>query len=399
MSMTALLSSTARRRRAIAAVAAALIAVPVALPSLSSAASASPATTIVHARVARPGKYLVVVSFPTVPENGSATVTLDPRHKATIPLYAAMPAAVEFFATLRSQRFQVQTVTAGAPLKFTVRATRGGAPTASDTRAAGVAGQPTDPYHPLQVFTAPAGGAYDKLVWSDEFGGAAGSTPNPVNWTLDKGGSCGDGTLSTNTQNPANAAENGHGGLSITALAGGSGYTSAQLDTAYKFSFKYGRIEARIRQPAGTGLCSAFWLLGDGPTPTSPPCWPGCGEMDVMEMVGQVPTQSSAFMHGPFPGVPNSQQFGALLNSPVPLTAAYHTYGVVWRPSSITWTIDGVAWAKITRNTLPHGAVWVFDRHPAHIVLDLEVGGWPGAPNASTAFPATMHVDWVRVYQ
>jgi beta-glucanase (GH16 family) len=392
------ISSVVWRRRAIAALAASLIAVPVALPSLSNAAS--PATTIVHARVARAGQYLVVVSFPVVPARDSATVSIDPTHQATIPLYAGSPTAVEFYVKLRTQRFQVRSVTTGAPVHFTVTASKATAPTAADTQAQGVSG-PTDPYHPLAVFNGPATGPYDKLVWSDEFNGAAGTTPNPVNWTLDKGGSCGDGTLSANTQDAANASLNGQGGVSITALAGASGYTAAQLDTAYKFSFKYGRIEARIRQPAGAGLCSAFWLLGDGPTATSPPCWPGCGEIDVMEMVGQIPTQADAFMHGPYPNDPNAgaQVWGGEINSPVPLTAAYHTYGVVWRPRSITWTIDGVAYAKVTPKDLPSGAVWVFDKHPAHIVLDLEVGGWPGAPTASTAFPATMHVDWVRVYQ
>jgi beta-glucanase (GH16 family) len=36
--------------------------------------------------------------------------------------------------------------------------------------------------------------------------------------------------------------------------------------------------------------------------------------------------------------------------------------------------------------------------HPFHILLDLAVGGWPGPPAAGATFPATMLVDWVRVY-
>ena len=34
-----------------------------------------------------------------------------------------------------------------------------------------------------------------------------------------------------------------------------------------------------------------------------------------------------------------------------------------------------------------------------HILLNLAVGGnFPGSPNGTTPFPATMEVDWVRVY-
>ena len=42
---------------------------------------------------------------------------------------------------------------------------------------------------------------------------------------------------------------------------------------------------------------------------------------------------------------------------------------------------------------------WVFD-HPFFLILNLAVGGnWPGSPDANTAFPARMKVDYVRVYE
>ena len=398
-------AAAAHRRRFLAAFVAALGACAFSLPALG-ASAASTAPMIAHETVARPGEYVVVVSFPKVPANGAVTVSLDPHHQANVPLIAPSPAAVEFFVRLRSLHFTVHAAASIGTLPMTVKFARASAPTRSNApkrQSTGPIGTApiTDPYHALKVFTGPRTGAYDKLVWSDEFAGAANTTPNPVNWTLDRGGSCGSGTLSTNTQLPANAALDGAGAVDISALRSASGYTSAQLDTAYKFSFKYGRIEARIEQPAGQGLCSAFWLLGDGPSPTSPPCWPGCGEIDVAEMVGQMPTQVDAFMHGPYPNDPNagSQQWGAEINSPTPLTYAYHTYGVIWRPYSITWTIDGVPYARVTPSTLPAGARWVYNKYSAHIVLDLEVGGWPGAPSATTTFPARMRVDWVRVYQ
>jgi hypothetical protein len=48
---------------------------------------------------------------------------------------------------------------------------------------------------------------------------------------------------------------------------------------------------------------------------------------------------------------------------------------------------------------LPAGAPWVFD-HPFFIIMNVAVGGyWPGYPDATTVFPQTMSVDYVRVYQ
>jgi beta-glucanase (GH16 family) len=249
--------------------------------------------------------------------------------------------------------------------------------------------------------TAPATGAYNTLVWSDEFTGTAGSPPNPANWTADSGGGCGSGTLSTNTANPANAQLDGNGDLAITALGASSNppYSTAQLDTGGLFSFTYGKIEARIDVPPGQGLCSAFWLLADDGEALG---WPNGGEIDVMEAIGDIPTQTNGFLHGPItPDTDggNYQQWQSTLTSATPLAGGFHTYGLIWRPNSLTWTLDGVPFATATPAKFPPSATWVFNDHPFHIILDEAVGGWPGNPNASTVFPAAMRVDWVRVYQ
>jgi beta-glucanase (GH16 family) len=48
---------------------------------------------------------------------------------------------------------------------------------------------------------------------------------------------------------------------------------------------------------------------------------------------------------------------------------------------------------------LPRDAKWVYD-HPFFIILNVAVGGdWPGNPDATTRFPQSMLVDYVRVYK
>jgi beta-glucanase (GH16 family) len=79
---------------------------------------------------------------------------------------------------------------------------------------------------------------------------------------------------------------------------------------------------------------------------------------------------------------------------PQPLSAGYHVYAVEWTRRKITWLVDGKVFGHLASYQ-----GWPFD-HPFNIILNLAVGGmWPGPPNSSTHFPATMHVDWVRVYR
>ncbi len=79
--------------------------------------------------------------------------------------------------------------------------------------------------------------------------------------------------------------------------------------------------------------------------------------------------------------------------------ADFHTYAVQWSPDSLIFSIDGRRLSAITPSTLPAGDQWVFDK-PMYLLLNLAVGGDGPAipPSSSTALPATMLVDWVRVY-
>jgi beta-glucanase (GH16 family) len=235
------------------------------------------------------------------------------------------------------------------------------------------------------------------LVWGDEFNGPGGSAPDPSRWTAETGaGGWGNQELEYYTGRPANAALNGHGELAITARReayGGADYTSARLTTAASFARAYGRFEARIELPRGQGLWPAFWLLGSDVGTAG---WPGSGEIDVMENVGNQPNTSYSTIHGPGFSGSGGLSWGRWL--PAPLADAYHTVAVDWSPNRIRFLLDGVEFRRLSPASLPAGDAWVFD-HPFFMILDLAVGGsWPGSPDATTAFPQTMLVDYVRVY-
>src|SRR5262249_4496462 len=133
--------------------------------------------------------------------------------------------------------------------------------------------------------------------WSDEFDGPANSAPDGAKWTYDLGGGgWGNQELQTYTNLTENVRLDGQGNLVIRALSTSSGITSAPLKTQNRLSAQFGRIEARIKLPAGQGLWPAFWMLGADITSVG---WPACGEIDNMENVGREPSVNHGTVHGP----------------------------------------------------------------------------------------------------
>lgn len=373
--------------------------------SAGAAATASGRSMVVHERVARTGNYVVILRVAAVPAAESVELYVGNHHE-TGQMPAGQATSFAFYVHLASTRFAVRTVGQSARLPFTVAAARiaGAVDSNGPTGATGASGligatgatgaTGTDTVPGVHVYN-PAQGPYNKLAWSDEFNGPAGTPPNPTNWGEDLDGDCGPGTLSSTTADPANAELDGQGNLAITALDGPSGYTSAQLNSGGLFSFEYGEIEARIELPVGSGLCSAFWMVGDSATQ---PCFPQCGEIDIMEAISQYPNWAFATLHGPVTGSFNDQQWEQYVVSSTPLVGHYHTYGLIWSPNKLTWTLDGVPYASATPQSLPAAAQWVFNGDPFHLIFDTAVGGWPGNPAAGAVFPATMRVAWVRLY-
>jgi beta-glucanase (GH16 family) len=114
-------------------------------------------------------------------------------------------------------------------------------------------------------------------------------------------------------------------------------YTSGMISGHDSFSQAYGYFEARMKIPSGHGLWPAFWLL---PVPEN---WPP--EIDVMENLGKDPRRIYMYYHYsahyPYPGEPEGGSVGSSYYGP-DYSTAFHTYGVEWTPTAITWYIDGV---------------------------------------------------------
>ncbi len=235
-----------------------------------------------------------------------------------------------------------------------------------------------------------------KLVWSDEFNG---TSLDQSKWSNETGNNNGNNNeweyYTSRTQNCSVKDSV----LTITALKenySGFNYTSARINTQNKFSFKYGKIEARIKLPYGKGMWPAFWLLGVNINSVG---WPSCGENDIMEMIGgNGRTSTTVFSDSTVYG---SAHWGGDYSRSYTLNSGtfaddYHIFSITWDRKQIVWYVDSIAYSSI--DITPAGLSAFQNKF--FIILNLAVGGsWPGYPDNTTIFPQTMMVDYVRVYQ
>ena len=221
-----------------------------------------------------------------------------------------------------------------------------------------------------------------------DFAGKAGAAPNSTFWTSRSGTGWDSGIQNYTT---GSTYLDGYGNLVIKAARTSSGYTSGRVESKNLVSMGYGTVTARLKVPKGQGLWPAFWLAGADEDTIA---WPTSGEIDVMELPSTTTTMYST-LHGTIAGTTQTEQ--AQIISQLPdLSADYHNYWVRHLPNEITFGIDSQTLGTLTPASLPAGATWVYNR-PMQVILNVAVGGpWAGAPDSTTAFPATMSVDYVR---
>ena len=234
------------------------------------------------------------------------------------------------------------------------------------------------------------------LVWEDDFEGPAGQLPDPQRWAFDIGTDWGNAQLEYDTDRAENVSLDGNGSLAITARREsyeGSAYTSGRIKTQGLFEQAYGRFEARIRLPVGAGIWPAFWMLGHDIDSVG---WPECGEIDIMEYLGQEPGIIHGSLHGP--GHSGGQAVTRRYGLPDGrFDTDFHVFGIEWDSESISWFVDGNRYNLVRSGDV--SGRWAYD-HPFFILLNVAVGGnFAGPPNEATVFPQTMLVDWVRVYE
>ncbi len=245
------------------------------------------------------------------------------------------------------------------------------------------------------------------LEWEDDFNG---DTLNEADWNYETHE---PGWVNAELQEYVKSSDNVYvkdGNLVIQAIktvdpaTGKASYTSGRINTQNKHDYQYGRFEVRAKVPSGKGFLPAFWMM-----PTDEGFygqWPKCGEIDVMEVLGDQTDKVHGTLHF---GEPHTQKQGTftLPEGEADFAEDFHVFACEWDPDEFRYYVDGRLF--YTEND------WFTKRpgfgetaypapydQPFYMILNLAVGGsWVGYPDENTEFGenAQLVVDYVRVYQ
>lgn len=235
---------------------------------------------------------------------------------------------------------------------------------------------------------------YTELKWSDDFDG---STLDQTKWVYEVKDVWYNNELQATTNRRDNVTVTG-GNLNLTAIKenyNGRTYTSGRINTKGKQDFNFGRLDVRAKLPKGKGVWPAIWQLGSNDS-TAP--WPNCGEIDIMELRGSSPTVNNTTVHYGTSTADHKYK-GTQYNLPSAggdFSADYHVFTCIRSLNQMRFYVDGNLYYTLTSSDV---SPYPFN-NPFYTILNLAVGGdFDGNPDASTTFPQTMLVDYVRYYQ
>jgi len=254
-----------------------------------------------------------------------------------------------------------------------------------------------------------------QVAFEDSFDG---DSLDLTKWSIDEGDGCPDLCGWGNNEDQVYSADNiavANGVLTIEGRQEADGtYTSGRINSKGKFDFRYGRVEVRAKLPGGQGAWPAIWMLNSeevyGP-------WPTSGEIDIAEgfnlgVDGNQKTQSTAHY-----GLPTPPYTGTSSQYEGGSPTDFQVYALEWERDKLRFYVDGVHFQ--TQNAqnwyayYPADADEMYDEFGAyrlgrrdspfdqlfHLIINFAIGGNAvGSPDPG-AFPQTMEVDYVRVYE
>lgn len=239
---------------------------------------------------------------------------------------------------------------------------------------------------------------YD-LIWSDEFDYMG--LPDSTKWGYDtEGNDFGWGNNEEQYYTISNKKNSWveNGVLKITAIkedALNKKYTSARLISLD--SWQYGRIEVSAKLPEAKGTWSAIWMMPGGWS-FNDGNWPDIGEIDIMEHVGH----DLGVIHASAHSKDYYWQIGTQKTATIKVKNAsnkFNVYALEWTPDRLKAFVNDRLYFEYENEKLGESK-WPYDK-PFYLILNLAIGGAWGSIKGidDAAFPQTMEIDYVRVYQ
>lgn len=248
-----------------------------------------------------------------------------------------------------------------------------------------------------------------RVVWeetfTDDFNGSA---LDESKWHVDIGG-WGWGNSELQYYRKENIRVSG-GFLEIIARRenyDNKSFTSARITTAGKYPVKYGKVSARMKLPKGTGMWPAFWMLGNNIGTAS---WPGCGEIDIMEMMNggepgadKVALGTAHWWHEDINGYAT---YGEKHYHWEDLGNNFHEYTLIWDEQYLRVYIDDHNYWTMDISDRRNLSEFHQD---FHLLINLAVGGDKLTPKILDPAQVTslpnygsekkLIVDWVKVWR
>ncbi|MBO5134257.1 MAG: glycoside hydrolase family 16 protein [Bacteroidaceae bacterium] len=237
------------------------------------------------------------------------------------------------------------------------------------------------------------------LVFSDEFDAADGSQPDANKWMrCQRYGATWNRWLSDSEEviyiedgklvaraipNPDQEAD------PVPMITGG-------IKSMGRFGFTYGKVECRAKSNPWTGNFPAIWMMPEDQSAG----WPDCGEIDIWEVIDDSHVAYHTVHSNWTYDLGQTGNPRSSFNEPVKMDH-YHTYGLEWSKTNLTWYVDGKKVASYSKssnaNDLNQGQ-WPFDKH-FHLILNQSVGNAAWAAHADVNHVYETDFDWIRVYQ
>jgi endo-1,3-1,4-beta-glycanase ExoK len=150
-------------------------------------------------------------------------------------------------------------------------------------------------------------------------------------------------------------------------------------------SYQYGRFEASIRFPPGSGVVGSFFLWKDG-SELDGQFW---NELDLEKIGADCTLDSNAFYGNPEKVHTKAITFAG------DLCGQFHTYAYEWTPEYIAWFVDGTEVRRETGDTATAYAQNATDG------MQVRFNIWPGDASFGGVFdpsilPVYEYVDWVQ---
>jgi Glycosyl hydrolases family 16 len=176
------------------------------------------------------------------------------------------------------------------------------------------------------------------------------------------------------------------GGLNIRLQRTSKSWTSGVLTSVDSvgegFSQQYGYFEMKAKFPRGEDTWPAFWLLSTASKKSRAPI----GEIDIVEYLAN-PHFADYIATTLHDGSNHTAPAASHHRVPLP-TNGFHTYGMMWTPSTMTFYFDSAVTMRCPTPSIM--------KQPYYVLVDLGIGsGWP---TENTPHTNDLQIQYIRAY-